>query len=96
MKSLGHIHLVAAVLIGLLTFGSSSIAQQHEHKAQQEEGTIKLATDLVSLNVMVTDQSGRAILGLKKEDFKVYEDRVEQPISFFSCDENAGQLGDHP
>ena len=48
---------------------------------------LKLNVDLVSLNVVVTDQKGYAVQGLSKEDFKVYENRVEQPISFFSQEE---------
>jgi hypothetical protein len=73
---------VVLALGSVLTF-----AQQHQHEAQQEAATVKLARDLVSLNVMVTDRNGRAILGLKREDFKVYEEGVEQPISFFSAEE---------
>jgi hypothetical protein len=60
---------------------------QHGHEARQEAPPIKLATDLVSLSIAVTDQMGQAILGLKKEDFKVYENGIEQTISFFSAEE---------
>lgn len=62
------------------------IAGQHEHQ-KPEAPAIRLGADLVSLNVMVTDQSGRAILGLRKEDFRVYEDKIEQRVSFFTSDE---------
>jgi Ca-activated chloride channel family protein len=62
-------------------------AEQHEQHSKQESPAIKLTTDLVSLNVLVTDDGGRAVLGLKKEDFKIYENGVEQPIAFFSAEE---------
>jgi len=39
---------------------------------------------LVALNVTVLDQKGRAVPNLQKEDFKIYEDDIEQPISFFA------------
>ena len=42
----------------------------------------------MSVRVTVTDRSGRAIAGLKKEHFKIYENKVEQQPSFFS-DEDA-------
>lgn len=77
----------AAAVLVLSLANPVLYARQHEHKAQQEDQAIKLATDLVSLNVLVTDRNGRAILGLGKENFKVYEDGVEQQISFFSADE---------
>src|SRR6266404_2251445 len=52
--------------------------------ADTEEGALKLETYLVNLNVSATDRAGRAIPGLTKDDFTVYEDGVPQLISFFS------------
>ena len=49
-----------------------------------EEGALKLETHLVNLNVGATDRDGRAIAGLKQDDFNIYEDGVLQRISFFS------------
>jgi len=49
-----------------------------------EEGSLKLETHLVNLNVSATDNAGKAIPDLKREDFSVYEDGVKQQISFFS------------
>jgi VWFA-related protein len=49
-----------------------------------EEGELKLATHLVNLNVSATDKDGKAIAGLKQEDFSVFEDNVPQQITFFS------------
>src|SRR6266699_6092028 len=42
---------------------------------------IKIETDLVPVDVTVTDAKGRLVRNLKKEDFKLYEDGVEQPIA---------------
>lgn len=91
MKSQEVTRRAVAMLTLSLLLGPLSLAQ-HEHPSPQE-APIKLTTDLVSLNVMVTDQTGRAILGLKKEDFRVYEDRVEQQVSFFSSDEAPASWG---
>jgi Ca-activated chloride channel family protein len=52
-----------------------------------------MATELVSVRVTVTDQGGRAIEGLGKDDFKVYEDKVEQPVSFFSDEDTPASVG---
>src|SRR5258708_3100858 len=48
------------------------------------QDVINLTTDLVSVAVSVTDRGGRPIAGLQRESFKIYDDKVEQPISFFS------------
>jgi len=87
MKPLGLVRTTAAALAIALLFSPLSLARQHEQQDQQDSPAIRLSTDLVSLNVIVTDQNGRAIQGLKKGDFKVYEVRTEQPVSFFSADE---------
>src|SRR4029434_5636162 len=49
-----------------------------------EEDALKLRTHLINLNVSATDKDGRAIAGLTKDDFSIYEDGVLQRISFFS------------
>jgi VWFA-related protein len=49
-----------------------------------EEGALKLAAYLVNLNVSATDRAGKAVPGLKQDDFSVFEDGVVQQISFFS------------
>ena len=49
---------------------------------------IKIDTDLVPVNVTVTDAKGRLVRNLKKEDFKIREDGVEQKVDYFSKDVN--------
>ena len=49
-----------------------------------EDKPIAIGTDLVSLQVSVTDKEGRFAPGLDRGAFAVYEDGVRQEISFFS------------
>ncbi len=44
---------------------------------------IRVSTDLVLLHVTVTDEHGQFVPGLKQNNFRVFEDRVEQKISAF-------------
>ena len=46
--------------------------------------TLSVEVDLVNVNVVVTDANGRYLTYLTKENFRVYEDRVEQQITHFS------------
>src|SRR5215471_6532841 len=48
----------------------------------------KLAVDVSLVNVVATvfDESGKYMDGLRKDDFKVFEDGQEQQLSFFSHD----------
>src|SRR6266545_2281430 len=87
MKLRSVIRTAAVVCALSLLLGSPSLAQEHKHETAQDASTLKLSTDLVSLSVTVTDQKGQAITGLKREDFKIYENGIEQPLSFFSAEE---------
>jgi len=45
---------------------------------------VRVNTTLVTLPVSVTDRDGRYIPNLRKEDFRLWEDGIEQPVAFFS------------
>ena len=44
---------------------------------------IRLEARLINLNVKATDRNGRSLSTLKKEDFRIQEDGVEQQIFYF-------------
>jgi Ca-activated chloride channel family protein len=57
----------------------------------QDDDVIRVNTDLVVLNVTVTNKDGHYVKGLKPSDFKVYEDGVEvkpNMIASFSLQES--------
>ena len=45
--------------------------------AQDDDDVVRVNTELVVLNVTVTDKAGQYVKALKQSDFKVYEDGVE-------------------
>ena len=45
---------------------------------------IRVDTTLVTLPVSVLDREGRYVPNLRKEDFRVWEDGIEQQVAFFS------------
>jgi Ca-activated chloride channel family protein len=49
-----------------------------------EGDVIRVDTTLVTLPVSVTDRNGRYIPDLAKEDFRLWEDGVEQQVAFFA------------
>lgn len=59
--------------------------------SQQDDDVVRVNTDLVVLNITVTDAAGQYVPGLKLSDFKVFEDGTEVPaqlISSFSVHES--------
>lgn len=57
------------------------------------EDVIVVDTDLVLLRASVTDKQGKTVLGLKPENFKIYEDGVSQNVDFFSVEESPVSWG---
>ena len=69
----------------LLAFSVGTVASLSQ-KASNDD-TIKVRTTLVSVPAVVSDRQERYIAGLKAADFKLYEDGIEQSISFFETTE---------
>jgi VWFA-related protein len=72
---------ISLIVLGLPGF-ISTLAQE-----KQSDTTIKVQTTLVSVPVIVSDREGRYISGLKLGDFKLYQDRIEQPIAVLDAAE---------
>ena len=60
-------------------------------KEQEPEDILRFDTDLVSVDVTAMDTEGRPVRNLRQEDFKVYSDGSEQPISFFQIEKRQGE-----
>jgi Ca-activated chloride channel family protein len=53
--------------------------------AQETAGTFRSGVDLVSLNVIVTDNKDKFVTGLTQKDFVIFEDGIPQDVSFFAA-----------
>ncbi len=51
---------------------------------QQNEPTIRIETELVQIEVIVTDKAGKPIRDLRREDFELKEDGKLQDVTYFS------------
>ena len=60
-------------------------------KEQEPEDVLRIDTDLVSVDVTAIDAEGRPVKNLRQEDFKLFSDGVEQPISFFQIEKRQGE-----
>src|SRR5436853_3873025 len=75
--------LLALALPLLLPRPATAQAQQKE----PDEDVVRVESDLVILNVTVTDKQGHYVHKLKRPDFKIFEDGREQQVGFFSVEE---------
>jgi VWFA-related protein len=77
--------IVAALIAATAAAGATS---------QDQEGfRFKSGVDLVNVTATVTDEDGRFVSGLRREDFSVYEDGKLQDVSHFSNDRVPVSLG---
>lgn len=53
----------------------------------QVDGEIRIDSSVVILNASIKNADGRNASGLKKDQFKIFEDGVEQHIEYFSAEE---------
>ena len=58
---------------------------------QEPADVLRIETDLVSVDVAATNAEGRPVRNLRPEDFKLYSDGVEEPISFFQLERREGE-----
>jgi Ca-activated chloride channel family protein len=71
---------------------TTTATPQPPAQEDDDEDVLRIDTDLVSVDVMVTDEEGRPVRGLNAEQFKLYEDDTERPISFFNVQKRGGDL----
>jgi hypothetical protein len=77
-------------LVMTLSLTVTGLGQQAPHQkpaSEEQTGAIQLQGDLVEVPVIVRNNQNRYITDLKKEDFIVYENGVEQPIALFARSE---------
>jgi VWFA-related protein len=82
--------LLAALLFpAVLSVCSFAEAQENP---QQPNQTIHVGVDRVNVGVIVTDSRGHFIEGLHREDFRVFDNGIEQPLTGFAAIEEPAQV----
>jgi VWFA-related protein len=66
---------------------------EEQPQAGSRESTIRVDTQLVLINVTVTDPMNRFVTGLDREHFRLFENKEEQTISQFSSEDAPLSVG---
>src|SRR5580700_6138923 len=101
-----HVGLVLACLLFAALFAANGLSAQipvavppPPPPGQQEGGTppsggrIKVDVNLVVLHTTVNDDRGKFVDGLTQDNFRVYEDKVEQKLSIFKREDIPVSMG---
>ena len=90
--------LLSTLLAGtLLSARQASVdsAQDKQPPPAQDPSAFKFRTgvELINVNATVTDQSGRFVSGLTRDDFRVYDDEQLQTVTHFNAERVPVSLG---
>ena len=72
--------------LGCLFVAVNAHGQARITRADADVPVFRAGVDLVALSVVVTDARQRLVTGLEADDFIVFEDGVEQELSFFAAE----------
>jgi Ca-activated chloride channel homolog len=64
----------------------ATAAAQDPQDAASESFRFRTNVDLINVTATVTDGRGRFVSGLRQEDFRVFEDDLERPITHFTSE----------
>ena len=78
---------LAALLLAALVYALLPSPHARAQKQSDDDDVVRVESDLVVLNVTVTDKQGHYVHKLTRPQFKVFEDGREQPLSLFSVEE---------
>jgi len=89
-------HVTRQLLGSVLTaglIGSRFSAQETTKKGKDSDFTLSVDVNLVLLHVSVQDEKGELVKNLKKDEFAVYEDKVQQELSLFKEEDVPVSIG---
>ena len=86
LQASAHFSPSVAALLVLISLSNWARTQEPSPSPSRpsDEYTIKVDVDMVVLGATAQDHKSILVSGLNKDDFKVYEDGVLQPIKYFS------------
>ena len=87
-------HKVAIYILGLILLGNpaASTSAQENQKPAPPDTTIRVSTNRVSVGVTVEDTHRHFIKDLPREDFRIYDNGVEQELTNFLPVEEPAQV----
>jgi len=82
-----------SIIALLLAISFTAAVHGSETPAKNAGQTIRVDVDVVLVNASVSDSSGRMATGLRQENFRIWEDKVEQKVEYFSSEDSPMSIG---
>jgi VWFA-related protein len=78
-----HFSRVTSVVLTAVLTAGPLVAQQKNQAAETPKLTESIDVRVIGVDVVVTDKKGAPVTGLTKDDFQIFENGIEKPISNF-------------
>ena len=93
-----HWHWAALLLLAAVSLASAgstqdTIARRRPSASDAPAPDFKVDSTVVLVNVTITDAHGHAITGLTKENFRIFEEKTEQSVRYFSSEDSPISVG---
>jgi Ca-activated chloride channel homolog len=82
-----------ARFIPILLVAASVATTAQQPREDGQSFRLRSTVELINVTATVTDRSGRFVPGLRREDFRLFEDGEEQTVTHFSADRVPVSLG---
>ena len=80
-------------LITVFALLSAATVPTYASPSNDRDQTISVDVDLVLVNAAISDSKGRMVTGLQQENFRIWEDKVEQKVEYFSSEDTPMSIG---
>jgi len=77
----------------ILALTATALTQSNPTTETEQDDQVVAGSNLVTLNVIVTDTEGHYVKGLTRADFEVYDNKVKRQIDHFSTDASPLSIG---
>ena len=84
---------IRALSVAAILLAAGVVVAAQQEQSQPDGFRFRTGVELINVSVTVTDSSGRFVSNLQQDDFVLYEDGVEQPITHFSNERVPVSLG---
>jgi Ca-activated chloride channel homolog len=85
--------LLLPIILFSLPLLCTAVIRAQERSTKDRNSTIKVDVDLVLVNATVSEPRGRMVTGLRQENFRIWEDKVEQKVEYFSSEDGPMSIG---
>ncbi len=87
--------LISSLIVSAILTCSMVFSVLSQQKKKPDDDVIKIGTELVQIDVMVTDKHRQPVSGLTRDDFEIYDNDKLQHVTHFSYEKSrSGRSGD--